>query len=56
MRFGVIVFPGSNCDIDCCHAVKDVLGREVEYVWHDAEELDDFDCIILPGDFPMEIT
>ncbi|NMA34652.1 MAG: phosphoribosylformylglycinamidine synthase I, partial [Clostridiaceae bacterium] len=32
MKFGVIVFPGSNCDIDCFHAVGDVLGHEVEYI------------------------
>src|SRR5690554_1531229 len=51
MKFGVIVFPGSNCDIDCFHAVRDVAGHEVEYIWHDAEELDGFDCIILPGGF-----
>lgn len=51
MKFGVIVFPGSNCDIDCYHVVKDVLGHEVEYIWHDNEVLEGFDCIILPGGF-----
>jgi len=51
MKFGVIVFPGSNCDIDCFHAIKDVLGHEVEYIWHDTEELEAYDCIILPGGF-----
>ena len=35
MKFAVIVFPGSNCDIDMYHAIKDELGEEVEYVWHD---------------------
>lgn len=51
MRFAVIVFPGSNGDIDMFHAVKDELGAEVEYVWHDAESLEGFDAILLPGGF-----
>lgn len=51
MKFGVIVFPGSNCDIDCFHAIKDVMGHEVEYIWHDTEGLEGYDCIILPGGF-----
>lgn len=51
MRFAVIVFPGSNCDIDMYHAVKDELGAEVEYVWHNEESLDGFDGILLPGGF-----
>lgn len=51
MKFGIIVFPGSNCDIDCYHVLKDVLGKDVEYIWHDTEEIEDFDCIILPGGF-----
>lgn len=51
MKFAVIVFPGSNCDIDMYHAIKDELGEEVEYVWHDATSLDGFDAILLPGGF-----
>ena len=51
MKFAVIVFPGSNCDIDMYHAIKDELGEEVEYVWHDAESLDGFDGVLLPGGF-----
>ncbi|MBT2638680.1 phosphoribosylformylglycinamidine synthase subunit PurQ [Bacillus sp. ISL-39] len=51
MKFAVIVFPGSNCDIDMYHAVKDELGEEAEYVWHDAESLEDFDAVLLPGGF-----
>jgi phosphoribosylformylglycinamidine synthase subunit PurQ / glutaminase len=51
VRFAVIVFPGSNCDIDMFHAIKDELGEEVEYVWHDQESLDGFDAILLPGGF-----
>lgn len=51
MKFAVIVFPGSNCDTDMYHAVKDELGAEVEYVWHDATNLNQFDGILLPGGF-----
>lgn len=51
MRFAVIVFPGSNCDIDMYHAIKDELGEEVEYVWHDQDSLEGFDAILLPGGF-----
>jgi phosphoribosylformylglycinamidine synthase subunit PurQ / glutaminase len=51
VRFAVIVFPGSNCDIDMFHAIKDELGEEVEYVWHDQESLEGFDAILLPGGF-----
>lgn len=51
MKFGIIVFPGSNCDHDCYHAVKYVMGHEAEYVWHKSTELKGFDCVILPGGF-----
>lgn len=51
MKFAVIVFPGSNCDVDMYHAIKDELGEQVEYVWHDAESLAEFDGILLPGGF-----
>ncbi|MDR7002848.1 phosphoribosylformylglycinamidine synthase subunit PurQ [Neobacillus niacini] len=51
MKFAVIVFPGSNCDIDMFHAIKDELGEQVEYVWHDEKSLDEFDGILLPGGF-----
>ncbi|WP_163183418.1 phosphoribosylformylglycinamidine synthase subunit PurQ [Neobacillus sedimentimangrovi] len=51
MKFAVIVFPGSNCDIDMYHAIKDELGEEVEYVWHDTESLEEYDGILLPGGF-----
>jgi len=42
---------GSNCDIDMYHAIKDELGEEVEFVWHDAESLEGFDGVLLPGGF-----
>lgn len=51
MKFGIIVFPGSNCDHDCYHAVKHVFGQEAEYVWHKSTSLEGFDCVILPGGF-----
>ncbi|MBS3873400.1 MAG: phosphoribosylformylglycinamidine synthase subunit PurQ [Firmicutes bacterium] len=51
MRFGIVVFPGSNCDIDCYHAAKEVLGQPTEYVWHQESDLARFDCIVLPGGF-----
>ncbi|MDR7074293.1 phosphoribosylformylglycinamidine synthase subunit PurQ [Fictibacillus barbaricus] len=51
MNFAVIVFPGSNCDTDMYHAIKDELGMDVEYVWHDETDLSRFDGILLPGGF-----
>ncbi|MFQ5602555.1 MAG: phosphoribosylformylglycinamidine synthase subunit PurQ [bacterium] len=51
MKFGVIIFPGSNCDHDCYHVLKHVLNQEVKYVWHKADALDDLDAIVLPGGF-----
>ncbi|MDQ0861993.1 phosphoribosylformylglycinamidine synthase subunit PurQ [Bacillus sp. V2I10] len=51
MKFAVIVFPGSNCDIDMFHAIKDELGEEAEYIWHDETDLSRFDGILLPGGF-----
>ncbi|KPJ70107.1 phosphoribosylformylglycinamidine synthase [candidate division WOR-1 bacterium DG_54_3] len=51
MKFGVVVFPGSNCDQDCFYVVKDVLKQPVEYIWHKETKLDSFDCIVLPGGF-----
>ncbi len=50
--FGVIVFPGSNCDHDCYHAVKHVFGQPTEFIWHKTEIIDfRFKAIILPGGF-----
>ncbi len=51
MKFGVVVFPGSNCDMDCYHVVDKVLGQPVEYIWHQETVPDGFDCLILPGGF-----
>lgn len=51
MKFGVVVFPGSNCDIDCYHALRDVMNQPTEYIWHKDRDLSEFDCIVLPGGF-----
>ena len=51
MKFAVIVFPGSNCDADMYHAIRDQLGEEVDYVWHNDTSLDGYDGILLPGGF-----
>jgi phosphoribosylformylglycinamidine synthase subunit PurQ / glutaminase len=51
MKFGVIVFPGSNCDHDAFWAASHVLGQPAEFIWHDATRLGDVDAVILPGGF-----
>lgn len=51
MKFGVVTFPGSNCDYDAYAAVKHVLGEEVEFLWHKSSELRNSDVVILPGGF-----
>ena len=51
MRFGVIVFPGSNCDHDAYHVVKKVLNCSVNFIWHKETNLDFYDCLIVPGGF-----
>ncbi len=51
MRFGVIVFPGSNCDHDAFHATGQILGQQAEYIWHDSATLGGVDAVILPGGF-----
>lgn len=51
MRFGVVVFPGSNCDHDCHHVIEQVLRQPVRYVWHGERRLSGVDCVVLPGGF-----
>src|ERR1700688_3217104 len=51
MKFGVVVFPGSNCDHDAYHALGQVLHQPVEFLWHQSEEVNGFDAILLPGGF-----
>jgi phosphoribosylformylglycinamidine synthase subunit PurQ / glutaminase len=51
MKFGVVVFPGSNCDHDAFYAFGSVLHKPVEFIWHQSQDLGDCDAIILPGGF-----
>jgi len=51
MKFGVVVFPGSNCDHDAWYALGEVLHQPVEFLWHQSEEISGFDAILLPGGF-----
>jgi phosphoribosylformylglycinamidine synthase I len=51
MRFGVVVFPGSNCDEDAYHAATDLFGQQAEYLWHKDTDLKGADVVILPGGF-----
>jgi phosphoribosylformylglycinamidine synthase I len=51
MKFGVVVFPGSNCDHDAFYAIGNVLHKPVEFIWHQSEDLGDSDALILPGGF-----
>jgi phosphoribosylformylglycinamidine synthase len=51
MKFGVVVFPGSNCDHDAWYALGNVLHQPVDFLWHQSEEVNGFDAIVLPGGF-----
>src|SRR5436190_8824434 len=51
MKFGVVVFPGSNCDHDAFYAIGNVLQKPVEFIWHQSEDLANCDAVILPGGF-----
>jgi len=51
MKFGVVVFPGSNCDHDAFYAIGNVLQKPVEFIWHQSENLGNCDAVILPGGF-----
>jgi len=51
MKFGVVVFPGSNCDHDAFYAISNVLQQPVEFIWHQSENLTQCDAVILPGGF-----
>jgi phosphoribosylformylglycinamidine synthase subunit PurQ / glutaminase len=51
MRFGIVVFPGSNCDEDAYHAARDVFGLDAEYLWHKDADLKNVDVVVLPGGF-----
>ena len=54
MKFAVVVFPGSNCEVDAHHVLSDVVGQQVDYVWHETpgkDALRAYDCVVLPGGF-----
>ncbi|MBS1812856.1 MAG: phosphoribosylformylglycinamidine synthase subunit PurQ [Acidobacteria bacterium] len=51
MKFGVVVFPGSNCDHDTYHVISKVIGQPVDFIWHKQESIEGFDAVILPGGF-----
>ncbi|MEM7009468.1 MAG: phosphoribosylformylglycinamidine synthase subunit PurQ [Thermodesulfobacteriota bacterium] len=50
-KFGIVVFPGSNCDHDCYHVIKHVFSQDCEFLWHHETDVERFDCIVLPGGF-----
>jgi phosphoribosylformylglycinamidine synthase len=51
MKFGVLVFPGSNCDHDAYHVIAEVARQPVSFLWHDSADLEDCDAIVVPGGF-----
>lgn len=51
MKFGVIIFPGSNCDHDCYYALKTVFNQDVSFIWHKEKDVSKYDVILLPGGF-----
>jgi phosphoribosylformylglycinamidine synthase len=51
MRFGVVVFPGSNCDEDALFTAREVFGQDAHYIWHKDTDLGGADVIVLPGGF-----
>jgi phosphoribosylformylglycinamidine synthase subunit PurQ / glutaminase len=51
MKFGVVVFPGSNCDHDASYALGEVLHQHVNFIWHQSEDLSGYDAVVLPGGF-----
>src|SRR5271163_3107766 len=51
MKFGVLVFPGSNCDHDAFHALRDIAGQPATFLWHESEDLENCDAVVVPGGF-----
>jgi phosphoribosylformylglycinamidine synthase len=51
MKFGVLVFPGSNCDQDAYDVIAQVAHQPVTFLWHDSEDLQNVDAILIPGGF-----
>jgi phosphoribosylformylglycinamidine synthase len=51
MKFGILQFPGSNCDQDAYHVLANVFGQPTRYIWHKEAALGDVDCVVVPGGF-----
>ena len=51
MKFGVIVFPGANCDRDIAYILRDILGQPTRMIWHEDSDLSDIDVVVVPGGF-----
>ena len=51
MKFGIVIFPGSNCDYDTYYVLKDIMKQETTFLWHKEHDLKNVDCVILPGGF-----
>jgi len=51
LTFGILLFPGSNCDHDAYHVISKVMGQEARFIWHKDEHLGDVDAVIVPGGF-----
>jgi phosphoribosylformylglycinamidine synthase len=51
MKFGVVIFPGSNCDMDMVYVLEKIMKLEVVKLWHKDTDLQEVDCVILPGGF-----
>ncbi len=51
VKFGIVVFPGSNCDYDAYYVCKKILDRDAEFLWHKEPDLKDVDVVVLPGGF-----
>ncbi|MCX7795989.1 MAG: phosphoribosylformylglycinamidine synthase subunit PurQ [bacterium] len=51
VSFGIVVFPGTNCDRDCYYVIRDILNQPVRFIWHKDNDLKGIDCIVLPGGF-----
>lgn len=51
LRFGVIVFPGSNCDRDVAYVTRDLLGQPTRMIWHEDSDLSEIDVVVVPGGF-----
>jgi phosphoribosylformylglycinamidine synthase len=54
VKFGIVVFPGSNCDHDAYHVISKHVGQPVDFIWHRDTDLKSYDALIIPAVFPTE--